>query len=385
MNRIFKILALVGSLWAVPALAADNALIVTPGTGLTIRSVDVGAGVQAPGHALVNAAGTQIGVSGSPLFIQGAASAFASGSFLSGAFAAGSNVDLLTMRGTVAAGTAASNALLTGCIYNSSPITLTTGQGAAVQCSVNGYPTVVVSNTLTALTPGDGITTGTYASGSPVLGASLLWNSTTYDRWKSVATGVAAVGGTGTAGTAATNVLTVQGIASMTPFLSNPGTAANWGVGATGSAVPANSVYNGVLDASGGTNMLGLAGDPCQTSVKTTVLFTLATAAVKVAITGVSAKKIYVCQYYLNNNAADSVAIFEATTGTTCATAAAALIGSGTSVATAAQGNNWAANGGVSIGNGAAQVLSTLTNAADLCIAQSAATQLSGSFTYVTR
>lgn len=50
----------------------------------------------------------------------------------------------------------------------------------------------------------------------------------------------------GTAGTASANVLSVQGIASMTPFLANPGTAANWGVGATAGAVPANAQYFGV-------------------------------------------------------------------------------------------------------------------------------------------
>lgn len=54
---------------------------------------------------------------------------------------------------------------------------------------------VAVTNTLTALTPGDGITTGTYASGSPILGGLLLWNGTTYDRWKSSgSTGIAAAG-----------------------------------------------------------------------------------------------------------------------------------------------------------------------------------------------
>lgn len=139
------------------AHAADNAIILTPGSGVTMRSIDIGAGVQAPGHALVDASGAQLGVSGAPLYIRGASAAFASGSFssgafasgsyASGAFAAGSMVDLLTMRGTVAAGTAASNSLLTGCIYNSTPITLTNGQGAAVQCNASGYPNVVVTNT----------------------------------------------------------------------------------------------------------------------------------------------------------------------------------------------------------------------------------------------
>lgn len=172
MNKLLRITALVGSLWAVPAVAADNALVVTPGSGVTVRSIDIGAGVQAPGHALVDATGGQLGVSGSPLYVRVpsaaiasgayasgsvASGAFASGSVSSGAFAsgalasgsiaAGAMVDLLTMRGTVAAGTAAANSMLTGCVYNSTPITLTNGQQAAVQCSVNGYPTVTVSNT----------------------------------------------------------------------------------------------------------------------------------------------------------------------------------------------------------------------------------------------
>lgn len=65
------------------------------------------------------------------------------------------------------------------------------------------------------------------------------------------------VTGTGTAGTAATNPITVQGIASMTPLLANPGTASNWGIGATGSSVPANDLYTGINI--GGTNR-GLTG-----------------------------------------------------------------------------------------------------------------------------
>lgn len=71
----------------------------------------------------------------------------------------------------------------------------------------------------------------------------------------------------GTAGSASTNVLSVQGIASMTPFLANPGTAANWGVGATGSAVPANAIYNGAqarsseATAASNGNLTGVASD----------------------------------------------------------------------------------------------------------------------------
>lgn len=41
--------------------------------------------------------------------------------------------------GTIGAGTAPANSLIVGGIYNSSPITLTTGQGSALQLDANGY------------------------------------------------------------------------------------------------------------------------------------------------------------------------------------------------------------------------------------------------------
>jgi hypothetical protein len=49
--------------------------------------------------------------------------------------------------GTIDAGTAPANSLIVGGIYNSSPITLTTGQGAALQTDVNGYLKVVQPST----------------------------------------------------------------------------------------------------------------------------------------------------------------------------------------------------------------------------------------------
>lgn len=153
---------------------------------------------------LRNSSGTEIGVSGAELFVggrgtagsaaggvltvQGAASmtalavsqaassvasgayssgAFASGAFASGAFAAGSQVDLLTMRGTVSGGTAASNSLLTGAIYNSTPITVTNGQGAALQSDANGFLKVNVA-TATGLAQGS---TTSGQSGSLIMGA----------------------------------------------------------------------------------------------------------------------------------------------------------------------------------------------------------------------
>ncbi len=103
-----------------------------------------------------------------------ASGAFASGALASGSIAAGAQVDLLTMRGTVAAGTAAANSMLTGAVFNSTAPTLTTGQQAAVQVSSrgglllgNGYPAgstpITISGTGTT-----GATTATLATGASV-------------------------------------------------------------------------------------------------------------------------------------------------------------------------------------------------------------------------
>lgn len=241
--------------------SASNVIGLAGGAGLGTAFGGASAGGGGGGAVTLAAGAVAAGayVSGSVL----------AGAYASGAFAAGAMVDLLTMRGTVGAGTGAANSLLTGCIYNSTPITLSNGQGAAVQCNASGYPTVVVSNTLAAVTPGDGITTTVYgtAPASPVIGAPLLWNGTTYDRTRSgTTTGSVLINGAGTAGTAAGGVVTVQGVASMTPFLSNPGTAANWGIGATAASVPANAVYNGF---NSGGNLVGVsASNPLPNSTQ---------------------------------------------------------------------------------------------------------------------
>lgn len=149
------------------------------------------------------------------------------------------------------------------------------------------------------------------------------------------------------------------------------------------SAIPTGGNTIGSVKQTDGTTVV--VTDPCQGSTKSYLPITLATAAVKVIATGVAAKKIYICAIDLTNNAADSIAVFEATTGTTCATSAVAVFGAGTSVATAATGYNFAANGGISKGNGGYSVGQTTVNNNDLCIAQSAATQLTGGITYVTQ
>lgn len=92
-------------------------------------------------------------VSGSVASGAVASGAFASGSISSGAIAAGAQVDLLTMRGTKNGGTAATNSILAGLVYNATPLTLTDGQGASLQGDANGYLNVNVK-TATGLAQG---------------------------------------------------------------------------------------------------------------------------------------------------------------------------------------------------------------------------------------
>lgn len=187
-------------------------------------------------------------------------------------------------------------------------------------------------------------------------------------------------------------------------------------VGATGSAVPASASY-GAMNVGGtltgvpgtangqlidintssqvhtdltaptvaGTNRIGYTSDdPCTNLTKLTLPITSTTAAVKVIATGVAANRIYICQIDLVTTAANNVAVFEATTGTTCATSPVAVYGAGTSVATAANGYPFPANGGIAKGSGHGTVGKTTVNNNDLCIGTSAATPLTGGISYVT-
>lgn len=75
------------------------------------------------------------------------------------------------------------------------PVSLTsttiTGTIAATQ---SGSWSMTVLNTLTAITPGDAVATSTYTSASPVIGAPLVFNGSTYDRIRSGGqTGIQAV------------------------------------------------------------------------------------------------------------------------------------------------------------------------------------------------
>ena len=180
---------------------------------------------------------------------------------------------------------------------------------------------------------------------------------------------------TGTAGTPSTMVLTVQGTTTMSPMLVNPGTAANWGIGPTASAVPANGLYVGV---SVGGNLVGLIGDPCETVAATYTPIAITTATTTRIIAPTSAKKTYICGMFLVSGAANNIAVVEGTGGT-CGSSTAGVVG-GT---TAANGLILAANEGFMVGNGGKAVWATAGTNVDFCLITSATGTVAGHVKWV--
>ena len=148
--------------------------------------------------------------------------------------------------------------------------------------------------------------------------------------------------------------------------VSSPTPTQDASTGATGAAVPSKASYVG---GNGSGNLTGII--VCDTSV------VISLTADTQLVTGVAAKKIYICAIDLVVGAADNVALVEGT-GTTCATGIAGLAG-GT---TAATGWNFAANGGLAQGTGVGVILQTATAADNLCILRSSAAQVSGHIRY---
>ena len=116
--------------------------------------------------------------------------------------------------------------------------------------------------------------------------------------------------------------------------------------------------------------------EPCQTATKAraTINFTTSGLQSTPIVAGVSSKKTYVCQIIINNAVADNIAVFGATTGTSCATGTYGIYGG----ATAATGMNLAANSGFSDGNGGYAINWTTNNNDDICFNHSASGQVSG-------
>jgi hypothetical protein len=97
-------------------------------------------------------------------------------------------------------------------------------------------------------------------------------------------------------------------------------------------------------------------------------------------VAGTASKKIYVCSIHVVAAAATNVAVVEGT-GSVCATGAAGVSGFGG--ATAATGWNFAANGGIALGNGDSSLGAEVTSGDNLCIFNSGSGQVSGGISYV--
>lgn len=106
------------------------------------------------------------------------------------------------VQGSASGGSAASNSQLAGGIYNSTPPTLTNGQQASLQLDSAG-----------------GLKTTSTVSGTVAATQSGTWNITNVSGTVSLPTGASTAAkqpALGTAGSASSDVITVQGIASMT-------------------------------------------------------------------------------------------------------------------------------------------------------------------------
>jgi hypothetical protein len=116
----------------------------------------------------------------------------------------------------------------------------------------------------------------------------------------------------------------------------------------------------------------------CTNELKTFFPVDIVTATTVLVATGVGGQHVYICSLALVTALANNVAIV-AGTGATCGTSTAGMLGG----ATAAEGLNLAANGGITLGSGSGSVARTESTGDSVCIITSAATQLSGVIGYV--
>ncbi len=125
-----------------------------------------------------------------------------------------------------------------------------------------------------------------------------------------------------------------------------------------------------------GTNFLVV--DPCKAQTK--LYASISQTGNTQLVAGTASKKIYVCSIHVVAAAATDVAVVEGT-GSVCGTSTAGVSGFGG--ATAATGWNFAANGGIALGNGDSSLGAEGTSGDNLCIFNSGSGQVSGGISYV--
>ena len=287
MNMRRASLALLAVLAAWPALGADNAVILTPGTGVTLRSKDIGGGVQSMLQILGDTSGNPIyGVAGT------------------------ANANVITIQG----------------VASMTPVGVSVANG--------------------------GVASGAYASGAFASGAFASG---------SIASGAIVNGADVAEGTTTDVPCTLPASGTACSLIAVNKALAN----AANSSIPAGSALIGYTS-----------NDVCNQAAKTNlpISFQATSIAQLIALSGTT--KIYICSLSLIASAATVFSITGGT-GTNCGTPAALI---GTTSAT--HGLSLAANGGLTLGNGAGTVAVTAAGS-ELCIVQSGSGDLVGNLTYV--
>jgi hypothetical protein len=366
------------------ALAANQSVNVAQINGVTVLAGagTVGTGSQrvAVGQDTTTIAGSAPGTAGSPssnvVSVQGVTSGTAipvSGTFwqttqpISAASlplpsGAATSANQAAVQTPVAPATATATAgVLLGGQYNSTQETLTNGQQGQVALSSRGAIEVATgadtfNATINAALPAGSNSIGTVVlgAGSATIGALTANQSVNTAQVAGATTAIAAsgvqkVGVVGNAGatvdaapgSAPTNAVAVQGVASMTPI----------------------SVST---------------SDPCTSATKTNVAIATSSGNTQL-VAGSSGKKIYICSAHVIAAAAAVINVIEGT-GAACTTANEAAIWGST---TAASGESYAANGGMTYGDGVGTVGVTATAANGVCLLQSGTTAIAGNITYV--
>jgi len=118
--------------------------------------------------------------------------------------------------------------------------------------------------------------------------------------------------------------------------------------------------------------------DACDKRAKTSIPFSISSATTTQLVAQSASNKLYVCAFHIVVGAANNVALVEDDTSA-CASPTAGMAG-GT---TAATGWNFAANGGLTLGNGQGTVMVTAATNRFVCLITSGTAQTSGSMSYV--
>lgn len=288
------------------ALKVDNSAVTQPVSG-TVSASQSGTWTVQPGNTANTTAWLVTGTGGTfPATQSGNWTARVVGN-------GGASVD-----STIGAGTAPTNQIVTGAVYNATEISPTNGQSFAVQADSKGRVREVLMD----------------AAGN-------------------------------------TRGLNIDAANSA---LVNPGTAANWGVGATGAAPPANAQYIGGIS-SGATGGLVIAQTLCDQWVAIN-----GTASAQL-ISGVSGRKIYFCSGNIQMNGGANTVSFVSGTGSTCGTGTTAVPGFD-GATSAANGYSFAANGGMVFPSGNSPFARTTNNADNFCILVGSATRVVGGLSY---